>query len=139
MWHAAQTRLNVSSPVGPLKSALAEAASAVDCASAEAAMTPVRARQPAIRATVGLRFMLMSSCLHALMEPPDRIECGGDRAFLPAADVRGMLAGDHEAPVDLAQVAIVLGAGFLVPHGEAAERPGHAMPADRDPVEELLA
>src|SRR5678815_1435648 len=50
-----------------------------------------------------------------------------------------MLAGDHEAPVDLAQVAVVGGAGLLGPHAEAAQRPGHAVPADRNAVEEFLA
>src|SRR5687767_8043019 len=73
------------------------------------------------------------------MEPPDRIERGGDGAFLPATDVRGMLAGDHEAPVDLAQMAVALGAGFLGPDAEAAERPGDAVPAHRNAAEEFLA
>src|SRR5215475_10149093 len=70
----------------------------------------------------------------ALVQPGDRVERREDRALLPGRNIRGMLAGERDAAVDGTQVAIVLLAHVVIPLAEAAEHPGHAMPADRNAV-----
>src|SRR5581483_2541017 len=49
----------------------------------------------------------------------------------------GMFACKHDAPVDLAQIAIVLLARRFRPFAAAAQRERHAVPCDRDAVLEL--
>ena len=73
------------------------------------------------------------------MQSADGIERGGDRAFLPAWNIRGVFAGEHDASIDRAQVLVVLAAGVLIPDPEAAEREGHTMPGDRDAIVEFAA
>src|SRR5271163_820524 len=48
-----------------------------------------------------------------------------------------MLAREDDAPVYGAQIVVVLGARFLGPHAETAEREGGAVPGDRNTVLEL--
>src|SRR5690242_4718857 len=79
-----------------------------------------------------------ASCLHhALMQPDDRIERREDRALLPGRQGGSMLAREHDAAVDLAEIFVMLRAPLLRPVAAAAERERHAMPGHRDAVLEL--
>ena len=53
------------------------------------------------------------------MQPADRIQRGGDGAFLPGGQVGGMLSREHDAAVDRAQIVVVLSARLIGPHAEA--------------------
>ena len=48
-----------------------------------------------------------------------------------------MLAREHDPPVDLAQIVVMLGPFFLSPVAGASEREWHAMPRYGDAVFEL--
>src|ERR1700734_2141180 len=73
-----------------------------------------------------------------MMQASDGIERRGDRTFLPAADVGGMLARQCDATVDGAEVIVVLGAGVGAPYAETAHGERRAMPGHCDAVIELL-
>ena len=49
------------------------------------------------------------------MQPPDRIQRGQDRALLPGRQLGGVLAGEHDAAVDLAEIGVMLLARILRP------------------------
>src|SRR5262249_1287156 len=79
------------------------------------------------------------SCLHhALVQPGDRIKRREDRAFLPCRQRGGVLAGEHDAAVDLAEILVVLRAPLLRPVAAATERKRHPMPCDRNAVLEFV-
>ena len=71
------------------------------------------------------------------VQPRDGIERGEDRALLPHRNVGSMFASEHDPPVDLAQVVVMLGALLLGPVAGASEGERHAMPCHRDAVFEL--
>ena len=52
---------------------------------------------------------------HAPMQPRDRVECRQYRALLPGRQVGGMLAGEHDPPVERAEILVVLLARLLGP------------------------
>src|SRR6266700_4323323 len=58
--------------------------------------------------------------------------------LLPGRQIRGMLASQRQAAVDLAEVLVVRVAGLLRPPAVTAVGPGNAVPTDRDAVLELL-
>src|SRR6266700_928136 len=58
--------------------------------------------------------------------------------LLPGRQIRGMLARQRQAAVDLAEVLVVRVAGLLRPQAVTAVGPGNAVPTDRDAVLELL-
>src|ERR1700684_2014369 len=71
------------------------------------------------------------------MQATDGIHRRGESTPLPRRHIRGMLAREDDAPVYGAQIVVVLGASFLGPHAETAEREGGAVPGDRNTVLEL--
>jgi hypothetical protein len=68
---------------------------------------------------------------HALVQSRDRVERGQNGTLLPGRKVGGVLTGESNSPVDVAQVLVMLLARFLGPPAEAAEHPGDPVPADR--------
>src|SRR4051794_37290179 len=66
------------------------------------------------------------SCIHhAQMQPAVCVERGEDRAFLPCRDPGGVLAGQHDAAVDPAQIVVMLRPRGVAPVAGAAERERH--------------
>ena len=64
------------------------------------------------------RFDVMRDDLrfdHTIVQPRDGVERGENRAFLPHRDIGCVLAGEHDSPIDLAQVVVVLRPNFLRP------------------------
>src|SRR4051812_5934241 len=97
---------------------------------------PARARESA-SSPACLRKRPASCLHHTLVQPTDRIERGENRALLPGWQRGGVLAGEHDASVDLAEILVVLRAPLLRPVAAAAERGRHPMPGHRDAILEL--
>ena len=55
------------------------------------------------------------------MQPLHRVEGGEDCTFLPGRDKRGVLAREHDAAVDPAEVVIMRAARVVRPISGAAE------------------
>src|SRR5258708_4101635 len=73
------------------------------------------------------------------MQPRNGVERRQYRALLPRRNVGGVLAGENDPAVDLAQIVVVLVPHFIVPASGAAQGAGHPMPGHRDSVFELGA
>src|ERR1700688_364905 len=79
------------------------------------------------------------TCRHGtLMQPADGVERRRDRSFLPTADVRGVLARQHDAAIDGAQIVVVIGAGIGGPQAEATHGERRSVPGHGHAVVELL-
>src|SRR5258708_5787858 len=73
------------------------------------------------------------------MQPRNGIERRQDRPLLPRRNVGGVLAGENDPAVDLAQIVVVLVPHFLGPASRTAQGEGHPMPGHSNPVFELGA
>ena len=80
------------------------------------------------------RVMTWSARQSAPVQARDRIERGQNRALLPGRNVEDVLAGQHDPPVDGAEILVMLLASAVGPPAKAAERPRIPVPADCNAV-----
>src|ERR1700730_16094572 len=62
-----------------------------------------------------LRLLLASIPHDPIVQPRDGVERGEDGPLLPSRKRGGVLAGERDPPVDLAQIVIMRGARLLAP------------------------
>src|SRR5690625_3199429 len=144
MWQAAQNDWYRTAP--SLAAAASSPASPSSCANVSDRPTVRTAARRSSRDSTAVRFLLwlMSGprsffTRHGtLVHGFDDIQGGEDGAFHPRSQVTQVLAGQVYAAVGLEQGVVVVLAGGADPAGGAAERPGHAVPADGEAGLELL-
>ena len=76
------------------------------------------------------RVMTWSARQSAPVQARDRVERGQNRVLLPGRNVGDVIAGQHDPPVDGAEILVMLLASAVGPPAKAAERPRNLVPAD---------